>query len=93
MIDQLRLYRMVNPNITSCVGFAFPKLPENGTHLNNQRSPGTQKKFCFVYELQPLILEQVCLALAQALTMNEDQFRQLPVTHLKEENVSGLTLN
>ena len=78
VIDQLHLHRMAKPNITSCIGFAFPKLPQNDTHSYKQsvvqvKISWDMKKLCFIYDLQPLVLAEVKTALEQALRMNESQ--------------------
>ena len=69
---------MAKPNITSCIGFAFPKLPQNDTHSYKQsvvqvKITWDMKKLCFIYDLQPLVLAEVKTALEQALRMNESQ--------------------
>ena len=81
---------MVNPDITSCIGFAFPKLPQNDCLRNEQsvlqvKVTWDMKKFSFVYELQPLPVDVVHTALKKALDMNESQSRQLRVTKFAKE--------
>ena len=78
VIDQLRFHRMVNPNITNCIGFAFPKLPRSNTDLNYQsvvrvKVTWETKMMGFVYDLEPLQVQVVRTALEDALRINESQ--------------------
>ena len=81
MIEQLCLYRTANPNISSCIGFTFPKLPSAGTE--NLQSviqvTVTWESFRFCYELQSLELEEVPAALKAAVAKNTFQMHKYPL--------------
>ena len=81
VISQLRLYRLTNPDINSCIAWvclsqAFPKL-QSATHDPNNQCVVTWEKFAFVYDLRPLNLHDVQAGLKKAIEKHESLIQSI----------------
>ena len=80
LVNQLRLYRATNPDIRSCIGFCFPKLPSTSASCNKQsvvQVKVTWENLVFIYELESLRSENVGTALTTSIKTNASEIHEL----------------